>query len=1192
MEHGSTDSIESSVYSAVRRDFFVVGVVASSAHAGNIKEILRRTSSDDGLAFIILQHDAIGNNDISADGLSGCTAMACVDVQDDVVVEANHVYIMPTGKVMTVRSEKLCLIDGSTNADHSFYIDNFMFELADSFGSKAICVLLSTDGKDGSLGMDAINLAHGLVIVPMSNAPFGSRSEHDSPERAHVEYVSSLQEIPQLITEHAGFLGNQGGESALEARSALFALLQQATGVDFTLYKQASVLRRVQKRMRERQVNSLPEYNQVLRVDQSEVSELQRRLLIGVTHFFRDPAAFSFVYDRVIPTIMGRGGEKRQIRIWVAGCSTGEEVYSLAILLKQAMRNAQTDMDVKIFATDADQASIQYASRGLYPGIIARSLTAEQLGLYFIPVGHKYQIGKEIRSMVIFAQHNLLRDPPFSQLDLVVCRNLLIYLKPETQNKVISLFLFALKSDAFLFLGPSETLGSFSTSFQAVNAKWNIFQAKQTTLRIPSDYVDAAGQLGSRQFYQKQQIAARVKEVNRNTQMDLVYNRLIEEYVKPFILVDENNEIVLINGVARDYLTISSGQPSHYLYKMVPPYLLTVIRTALHRVRTEQKETERSEPISLDSIAKPSFCIYAKPLHVGDRRLVLIFFETSTGAQDQAADIHEGIRGASDVITAADHANQYIEELESELSQTKETLQSTTEELDSSNEEFQTVNEELLVANEELQSTNEELQSVNEELMAMNGESQRQIHELVELNDDMSNFIISTNIATLFLDSETSIRKFTPAIAQEINVIATDIGRPLGDISHKLKYDGLLADIESVLHTGREIEREVQSHSGKWFAARVLPYRTGDSTIQGAVFTLTDITGLKKMTNELLVLSYAISQSPGCIVITDTERRVKYINLAYSEQTGHSLHDLLDTKLQLYSDKMTDHELGGIWDTLASGENWVGELVNRNQKGEDYYEFVSLKPIKDDRGVITHYLKIGEDLTEKYKTIEILRKSELLSAVGQLAAGIAHEIRNPLTVLKGFLQLIAPDMRSTHYTDIMLTEFSRIETIVNELLLLARPQETHFEKSNVLMILQDVIVLLDTQATLSNVTINAEYTASVPWVDCARNQLKQVFINLLKNAVESMPQGGRVTVRVSWVKTDTVSISITDEGQGVPGDKLSKLGTPFYTTKENGTGLGLLVSTKIIEHHHGRMEIRSQLGQGTTVEIFLKASGS
>ncbi len=1189
MENGATDPNEGSVYSTARGDPFVVGVAASSVQAEAVSEILRHTPSENGLTFIIFPYDATEDDYISVGALSTCTSMTCVYVQEETIVEANHVYVVPPKKVVTVRSGKLCLIDVSTTIDSVLPIDNFMFELADAFGSRAVCVLFSGDGNYEPLGMDAINLANGLVIVAASNASTGARAEHDASERAHVEYVSSLQEIPQLIAEHAGFSGNPEEEPALEARLALFSLLQQATGVDFTLYKQPALLRRVQKRMRECGVNSLQEYNQVLRDDDSEISELQRRLLIGVTQFFRDPAAFSFVYDHVIPSIMGRRGDKRQIRIWVAGCSTGEEVYSMAILFKQAMRNAQRDMDVKIFATDADQASIQHAGRGLYPGTIARNLTAEQLGLYFIPAGDNYQIAKEIRSMVIFAQHNLLRDPPFSQLDLVVCRNFLIYLKPEAQKKVISLFLFALKPGAFLFLGPSETLGSFSTVFLAVNAKWNIFQV---THKIRSDSLDSVGQLGIRQSFQKQKIADRVREVNRNTKMDLLYNRLIEEYVQPFILVDENNEIVLINGVARDYLTISSGRPSHYLYKMVPAYLASVIRTALHRARTKQMETERSELISMAGMTKPAFCIYAKPLHVADRNLVLIFFEASTGVTDQASNVHDGVQGTPEAITLSDHAGRYIEELEFELSQAKETLLSTTEELDSSNEEFQTVNEELLVANEELQSANEELQSVNEELMAMNGESQRQIHELVELNDDMTNFFISTNIATLFLDSNTSIRKFTPAIAREINVIATDIGRPLGDLSHKLRYDELLADIDSVLHTGQEIEREVQSYSEKWFTARVLPYRTGDPGIQGAVLTLTDITGLRKMTDELLVLSYAISQSPGCILMTDTERRIKYINLEYSEQTGHSLHDLLDTKLQLYSDKMTDQELEAIWGTLGSGHNWVGELVNQNRNGEDYYEWVSLKPIKNNRGVITHYLKIGEDLTEKYKTIEILRKSELLSAVGQLAAGIAHEIRNPLTVLKGFIQLIAPDMRSTHYTDIMLAEFSRIEGIVNELLLLARPQETHFEKSNVLMILQDVMILLDTQAMLSNVAIEADYTEAVPWVDCVPNQLKQVFINILKNAIESMPQGGRVTVGVGWIRTDMVSIRITDEGRGVPDDKLANLGTPFYTTKENGTGLGLLVSAKIIENHHGRMEIRSQLGLGTTVEIFLQASGS
>lgn len=1180
------------MYSNIYDNFSVAGIVVSPAKSELLKEFLQHLHRDSGLAFVVMQQGAMVNGSLSIDTLSEWTTMECQYVHDDMDIIANQVYIVPLQKNMMIRAGKFFITDARNSLDNILPIDRFMFELADKFESKAICVLLSTEGLDGSRGMDAINLVNGLVIAHAPSPSVYTHASKDPLEAMHVEYASSPQEIPERILEYIRFFGNHTKKSMVEECLTLFSMLQQSTGIDFTLYKQTSVLRRIQSQMHAKKINSLHEYNQLLHENEDELAELKQKLLIGVTHFFRDPDAFAFITDKIIPTIIAQREDDRQIRIWVAGCSTGEEVYSLAIVLRQALGNIPDYMDVKIFATDVDQVSIKYASRGIYPKTISRSLTAEQLRLYFTPVGREYQVNKELRDMVIFAQHNLLRDPPFGQMDLIVCRNVLIYLKPETQRKVISYFIFALKSNAFLFLGPSETLGKFYNSFHVIERKWSIFQNKGTNQGGHSGSIGLSNQLSSRGQNHNGKIVARIKDADRILKMDRVYDKFIEEHVRPFILIDENNDIIHINGTAKEYLTISSGKPSHNLFNMMPEYLAVVIRTALHKVRTKQIEIEYRDILIQDGERQQSIHILAKPLHVANNTLVVIFFERVNEAKRRIIDLHIETPSDSGFLIISDHAGQHIKELEEELLQAKETLQLTAEELDSSNEEFRAVNDKLIVTIEELQSTNEELQSVNEELMAMNSESNRQIQELIELNNDMKNFFISTNIATLFLDSKMNVRKFTPAITQEINVITTDIGRPFADISHKLMYGDLLIDIKSVLLTGTKIEKDVQSYSGKWFAVKVSPYFTEDSPIQGVVITLTNITGLKQVTEKLLILSYAITQSPSCVLITDTERKIKYLNLKYSEQTKYTLDELMDTELELYSDKLSTDQLEGIWGNLANGNEWVGELVNRKKDGENYYELASLKAIQNSDGETTHYLKISEDLTEKYQTLELLQRSDLMSAVGQLAAGIAHEIRNPLTVLKGFIQLIEPDLSKKYYIDIMASEFARIETIINELLLLVRPQEAHFEKKNIIEIIQDVIVLLDTQATLTNVTIMTQYANPVPWVDCVQNHLKQVFINIVKNGIESMPQGGHLIVKVSWMEADSISISITDQGEGIPDDNIFKLGTPFYTTKENGTGLGLLVSSRIIEHHHGRIEFRSQMYKGTTVEIILKATTS
>jgi PAS domain S-box-containing protein len=350
-------------------------------------------------------------------------------------------------------------------------------------------------------------------------------------------------------------------------------------------------------------------------------------------------------------------------------------------------------------------------------------------------------------------------------------------------------------------------------------------------------------------------------------------------------------------------------------------------------------------------------------------------------------------------------------------------------------------------------------------------------------------------------------------------------------------------------------------------------------------FVSADITEIKKKNAELTVLAYAIQQSPGSIAITDKDRNIKYINTKYTEQTGLALEEVIHSKLELYSDQLSSEQLIDVWKEVASGKKWMGELQNKYRNGEKFYEMVTLLPITNLKGEITHFLKTSEDIMEQKHTLELLHKSEMLSAVGQLAAGVAHEIRNPLTALKGFTKLLEPVTEKKHYIEIMSSELERIEMIINELLILAKPQKLHYEKQDVLHILKDVIMLLEPQALLNNVDILTQFTTFVPIVNCIPNQLKQAFVNIFKNAIEAMPRGGDLIIKVNLLEKKRIIVSFIDQGVGIPQHKIPKLGDPFYSTKENGTGLGLMVSYKIIENHKGKINIKSVLGKGTTVEI-------
>jgi two-component system CheB/CheR fusion protein len=1155
-----------------------------------LEQFFSQMVSTSGLAFIVTQHGAAKNKYFSLKTIAKFTAMEVLQVEDTMEIRPNVVYLLPPNKDFDIRLGQIVMSDLEMITLPALPVDRFISVLVNNFGSKTIVVLFSVEGTDGLSGIAAINQLNGMVLVEANKLSLGLSGVGIPMDKE--EYILPIQEMPLHIIEHIKFHSNHTKESMEEERSTLFAILKQATGVDFGSYKQASLLRRIQRRMSMQGMQSLQDYNRLLYESPEEIMALQKDFLIGVTQFFRDSEAFAIISDKVIPAVFERHAEDKQIRIWVAGCSTGEEVYSLAILFQRNMEVIGEEYQIKIFATDLDKDSIQHASKGIYSESIAKSICPEYLTDYFTLYGSEYQINKEIRQMVIFAHHNILKDPPFIQLDLVACRNMLIYLQPEMQRKVISLFHFSLKPDGFLFLGPSETLGKLTNLFKVLDSKWNIYQYKEMKQLVSANSFSKSESLNEQKQMHKNTIIARLKESERILKIDNIYMKLIEDYVAACIIIDDNNDIIHINGNASQYLIIPKGKPSHNLFKMIPEQLSVAVRTALHKVRKENKEIVY-KGITFKNLGKShTLNLITKPFHfnLAHEKLIIIFFEEKLvkKAALEKGKAEEGEQQNGLFYQADDSILLQIKDLEQELFQVKESLQATIEELESSNEEIQASNEELIVANEELQSTNEELQSVNEELMAVNNEYQYKIHELTEMNNDMSNLFISSNIATLFLDSNMNIRKFTPAITLEINLMDLDIGRPLSDISHHLKYDYLLADSRKVLHTFTTIKKEIQSKSGKWYSLKILPYYTSDHVVEGVVITLIDISEVKQANENLLVLSYAIQQSPGCIVITDTEKRIRYLNTKYAEQTGYELIEVFDTTLELYSNDLSSDQLLDIWEHVQTGEKWVGELLNKRKNGETFAELVTLLPIKDQLEQIIYYLKVSEDITEKKQTLEMLHKSDMLSVVGQLAAGIAHEIRNPLTALKGFTKLLEPDTKKKNYISIMTSELDRIETIINELLMLARPQMLHFEKKDVLVILQDVIMLLEGQAILNNVEIVTKFADDIPLINCVQNQLKQVFINIVKNGIEAMPQGGNLIIKVKLLEESKILISFTDQGIGISEDRIPKLGDPFYSTKENGTGLGLMVSYKIIENHHGTITINSTVGKGSTFDIIIK----
>jgi two-component system CheB/CheR fusion protein len=1180
---------ENSSSDNVNEPNMIVGIVIASDQVESFLQFLELMPPDSGLVYMITTYQNTPIIPLSHDILSQHTSMPIINALHKVQLNVDHIYIIPPDRDIVIDDGQLSLVDVQP-LDQNLPMDRLFCSLINYSKRFVIGILFVGESVDNALGIETIRQANGIIIQHSNEIAATSTNEESNHYRNdQSDYIISAKNMPKLIYEIIQY--NISNPSIEDDRVALFALLNQTTGIDFTYYKKASIYRRIQRRMAINGFNQLRDYNKFLEDKPKEINALQKDLLIGVTQFFRDPDAFQTITKKVLPVLFEQRKEEKQIRVWVAGCSTGEEVYSLAILLKEYMDSRKLQYDIKIFATDLDKESILIASKGAYSDNIKKSVTPHHLKTYFTrQINHKgYQVSKEIRQMIVFAQHNILRDPPFTQLDIISCRNMLIYLQLEMQQKVLSLFHFALKRDAFLVLGPSETLGKLSSMFKVIDRKWNVYQYKKMNQWLTTTPFGMPSQIIENKSAHKNKAITRLNQTERMITLENIYTKLIEEYVTTFIIIDENNEIIHINGDVSDYLLIPKGRPSHNLFKMIPEYMSVVVKTLLHKVRREGEElTYPNLDLGKDKDNK-NLTITIKPfvLNSTDDKLTIIFFNEDSQRVTSMAP--QEFNGEEKLVLNLDHTiTQQIKDLENELFLAKETLQSTIDELESSNEEFQATNEELIVANEELQSTNEELQSVNEELQAVNNEYQFKIQELTELNNDITNFFVSTNIATIFLDIHMNIRKFTPAVTKVINLIELDTGRPIRDISHQLKYEHLVSDAENVLHTNLELEKEIQSKDGKWYSIKMLPYRTMDNRNEGVVITLIEITESKKASEELLILSYSIQQSPGCILITDLDRKIKYINTKYTEQTGFLIDDLMDSTLELHSDLLDENKIKDIWNQVNLGSKWVGELTNNKKNGESFSEMVSLLPILSKQGEILHYLRISEDMTDQKNTLEMLHKSEMLSAVGQLAAGIAHEIRNPLTALKGFTKLLDRNTDKKNYTQIMLAELDRIETIISELLVLARPQKLNFEKYDVIQILNDVIVLLDPQALLNNVEIVTKIAHEIPPIICIQNQLKQVFINLIKNGIEAMPHGGDLIIKVRMTENNDIWMSFTDHGVGIAEDKIAKLGSPFYTTKDDGTGLGLMVSYKIIENHQGSMDIRSVLGKGSTVDVILR----
>ncbi len=818
---------------------FVVGIGASAGGVEALQELFASLPAESGAVYVVIQHLSPDHRSLMADILGKQTDMRVVQAEDGCEVEADTVYLIPPKKNLTITGGRLRLAD----YDHQVLnhpIDIFFTSLAEECRERAVAVVLSGTGSDGTSGIRAVKEAGGIAIVQNPDSAKFDGMPRSAISTGLIDWVLAprqiASEIVNVVRHHMESEMEAGGElfSDEDSLARIYQVLKTRQGIDFTYYKRSTVVRRIDRRIMVTHSRSLAEYADLLERDADEVGVLAKEILIGVTSFFRDAPFFEVLKAKVITSIVRSAPADEPIRVWSAGCSTGEEAYSVAILFKEVMEELDIKRDVKIFATDIDVQAIERAGKGVFPESIIEDVSCERLARFFTKRDDTYHISKEIRRMVIFAPHNMLSDPPFGKLDLICCRNVMIYFQPVLQRSLFSIFHSALKNGGYLFLGKSETANEYPNVFPPAcsiekiyihNGSGKMESPSPSTFTIPT----------------VQAVPARHAAVEGRRSPDNglegIYTRYLERFLPASVVIDESNDVIHFFGDYLDYMSIAPGRATFNLFSIVNPDLSLAASTALSRCRAEGCAiTYRDIAVSCPD-GKRVIDLIAEPIPLPgnlDAKLVAMLF-------CEHRDIEEdGIVEQYDIdATSA----RRIADLESELRDSQRDLQATIGELETVNEELQAANEELLTANEELQSSNEELQSVNEELYTVNTEYQQKVDELTMTTNDLSNFLSSTMIGILFIDENFNIRKFTEYVGREFRLMDHDVGRPIQIFAHSFPDEDIVGDAERVLRDLTPIDREVRSMNGRCYTVRIAPYRTTENSIKGLVITIIDSLG-------------------------------------------------------------------------------------------------------------------------------------------------------------------------------------------------------------------------------------------------------------------------------------------------------------------------------------------------------------
>lgn len=1204
----------------------VVGIGASAGGLEAFTQVLRALPADTGMAFVLVQHLAPSHTSALAEILSRATAMPVAEVNEECAVAPDHVYVIPPGQNITIAGGRLSLIKREAQTQHH-PVDLFFQALAQDLGHRAIGVVLSGTATDGTLGLEEIKAAGGLTFAQDATAQYEGmpRSAINS---GCVDLVLSPAEIAAEIARIAKhpYVAHpvpsvedtethvpQGSEGEAKAQLApILRLLGDAMRVDFEQYKVSTLRRRITRRMVLLKLTSIDEYAGYLGSHPGEAELLFGDILINVTSFFRDPATYRALAETVAKMLEGRSRHD-PLRIWVPGCSTGEEAYSLAMLVTEATEPRGGQPPLQLFATDLNPACIQKARAGVFSAHALRGLSRDRVRRFFIQTEGDFRVVKTIRDACVFAAHNVLNDPPFSNMDLVSCRNLLIYLEPTAQRRVLSLLHYALRPAGILVLGGSETVGVSGELFDVVDARHKIYRKGPRSVRLLPKLLGGHGRIGGRETPAASKETARLPARAGNL-LQAADRLLLQKFAPPGVLVDAELEILQFSGDTTPYLAPKSGKASLNLLSQAREGLAIPLRAAVQRAR-KRGAVVREEGLRSRSGGKDiEFDLEVIPIGGEARASSLdgfqILFEGRGPGPRQAGAAPRGKGSRSPASRSG--SRREIERLERELAVARDQLralleheQAGNEELQSANEEAQSANEELQSINEELQTSKEEIQSSNEELTTVNDELHTRNLEMEHLNNDLTNLIISIDMAVVIVGRDLCIRRFSPAAAKLFRVISSDIGRPISDIRMKVDLPDISELLSQAIDTVSVREREVQDETGTWYSLRIRPYVTLDNKIDGAVVVLVDVDKIRRAREYAESLIATVRQP---LLVLDGQLRVQTVNQSFyttfgvgpDETLGHHLHELG----------------GGQWDIPALRRQ-LEEVLPKDNGFEGFvvdhvFEHVGRRVMLVNArrlrssGNEELILMAIEDITDRNRLeLELRARVEQLIAAesveNDFLAVLAHELGMPLSVSLMWVNLLrrpgTTEEEMQRGLEVILENTKLQHELIGDLLDAHRIStgkvSLNLQRVDLLAALDASIAAVLPIAREKEIRLERDLDAQPTHVSGDPQRLRQVLSNLLANALKFTPKGGRIQVTLHSFLA-RVDVSVTDTGDGIAPEVLPRIFERFRQADSltsrvhGGLGLGLAVAKQLVELHGGVISATSPgKGKGSTFTFSL-----